>query len=299
MRNTILPLMAQLMLKNHRELSELVQSRLAIPVHLRGPMTLDCQAGSSRSHMSVTQPGNIIELTFSEDGGKHFGIRVPLNAQLQELPLIEVLWREANSADGVIHRKLISAEKFLTWEPPQGLKELHSKLVSHLTTLVPASVLKALGLEKKVAAEKDAVPTETAAQPSAAEPASTEADDQRGDPVAPAEAAAAQAGQPTDEFRRYEVRRENQPDLHFEGRLIAHAASLPHQGRQYVLDVFETRSGKFVALRRGHTMWVGERDRIEAGVFATKAELPSFFGYGVLAKHIYAQLDINAAEVIE
>lgn len=307
MRHTLLPLMAQLMLKNHHEFNELFQNRPVAASLLHPPMAVDFKLGSASTSMTFTQPGNVLNLTFKE-GVKHFAVLVALDPQDRQVPKVEVFWRDGSVLDAPLNHKVISSSDFLNWQAPAEFKDLHARVVTHLKTLVPAALRKAFGLDKEPAASNlSTTATAQAAADATGVDVADVADSANSQEAQLAQASAASDASESapaeqaheDGFRRYEVRRDNQPDLHFEGRLIAQVASLPRQGRQYVLQVFETRSGKIVALRSGRSLWLGERDRVEARVLGSTAELPEFFGYGVLAKHLYAQLDVNAAETIE
>ncbi len=104
------------------------------------------------------------------------------------------------------------------------------------------------------------------------------------------------------------VRRDGEKNLEFDGELIAEAESSANNassdysgdvGRWTELKLYRTKAGKFVASRVNHTQWQGERDSHEASACDNEAAVAEFFGQGRLAKEIYAEADINAAEIVE
>ena len=101
---------------------------------------------------------------------------------------------------------------------------------------------------------------------------------------------------------RYEVPRDGDRDLRFEGEIIARASSRKHEGpantRWNELTLYRTQGGKLVAQKIGRTQWQGEVDRHEAVVGDERA-VTSFFGYSTAAKEIYTKAGIDAAVTVE
>jgi hypothetical protein len=99
------------------------------------------------------------------------------------------------------------------------------------------------------------------------------------------------------------VRRDDARDLKFSGERIAHFSTKSHQGpasnRWLELALYRTKGGKLVCQRIGRTIWEGERDRHEACVVSSVAEVVEFFGFGDAAKRLYDEARIDYTEQVE
>ena len=103
--------------------------------------------------------------------------------------------------------------------------------------------------------------------------------------------------------------RDNGAALRFEGALMASISSSPNTahggrysgetGRWMTLRLYRTRGGKYATQRISHTQWQGEKDIHQAAVCRGEAEVMKFFGYGWLAKELYAEANIACVEDIE
>jgi EXLDI family protein len=116
------------------------------------------------------------------------------------------------------------------------------------------------------------------------------------------------------------VRRDEEPDLVFEGVKIASVTSLSHTNdiRWTELTLYRTATNRYVVERLGCTNWQGEMTRWEAFVTreethfpdiegeagagsldeSARDEIKKFLGYGWLAKELYDAADIEARETV-
>jgi hypothetical protein len=106
----------------------------------------------------------------------------------------------------------------------------------------------------------------------------------------------------------YKITRDGKIDLKFTGEMIAHAENSPDTarsnysgstGRWTELVLYKTKGGKFVCSRIHGTQWQGERDSHEAVVCETEQQVVGFFGVDKLAKELYDDAKIDAAEEVE
>lgn len=110
-------------------------------------------------------------------------------------------------------------------------------------------------------------------------------------------------------MQEFEIARDNGAALAFNGELIAIVESNPNiaygssysgqTGRWQVLVLYRTEGGKFICERINRTQWQGERDTHAAKVCLNHGEVVDFFGHSWLAKDLYSEAGINAAERIE
>jgi hypothetical protein len=98
------------------------------------------------------------------------------------------------------------------------------------------------------------------------------------------------------------VVRDGCADLRFTGTVVAEESSREWSGprslRWDVLELYRTRSGTWVCSREHHTRYAKEQGSREGAVCAGTAEVVQFFGYGFLAKQLYAVAGIRCAEAI-
>ncbi|MDV6345398.1 hypothetical protein [Nitrosomonas sp. Is37] len=93
----------------------------------------------------------------------------------------------------------------------------------------------------------------------------------------------------------------------FDGELIAHASSLAvsemvgkalgscKEARWQELNLYRTKSGKFVCQRIYRTQRQGEQDVHEGEVCEDRSEVIKFFGDGWLAKELFEDAGIDAS----
>lgn len=103
------------------------------------------------------------------------------------------------------------------------------------------------------------------------------------------------------------IERNGKPDLQFNGERVASTSNSPDRGhsdwsgetgRWTALSLYRTDSGKYVCHRVERTQWQGERDTHTAAVCDSVDGVREFFGYSDLAKEIYHEAGIQAAEVV-
>ena len=110
-------------------------------------------------------------------------------------------------------------------------------------------------------------------------------------------------------MEKFEIARDNGPALAFDGERIAKVSSNPNiaygssysgeTGRWQVLSLYKTEGGKFICERINRTQWQGERDSHHAKVCTSNKEVIDFFGHSWIAKNLYDEAGISAAERIE
>lgn len=111
-----------------------------------------------------------------------------------------------------------------------------------------------------------------------------------------------------DADNRHIVERDNEPNLRFTGERIAFASSSENNahsnysgksGRWTELALYKTGGGKYICEQIGHTIYQGENTRYSGSVCETEAEVIEFFGHGWLAKDLYEDAEIDAAQDVE
>jgi hypothetical protein len=109
-------------------------------------------------------------------------------------------------------------------------------------------------------------------------------------------------------FQRYVLKRDGEADVRFTGERIAEASSSAERsrgdysgttGRWTELSLYRTKGGKYVCHSVGRTQWQGEHDRYATEVCNSEAAVVNYLGHGWLAKELYAEAGIDAAEEIE
>jgi hypothetical protein len=105
------------------------------------------------------------------------------------------------------------------------------------------------------------------------------------------------------------VRRDGEPDLRFEGALLASAApDFRGQDRWREYRVYRTAGGAYVFSKVGRSVLEAERDKFEADMWKENPIFPQstwedrmtrFFGYDQLAKQLYEKLKVDTAERLE
>jgi hypothetical protein len=96
------------------------------------------------------------------------------------------------------------------------------------------------------------------------------------------------------------VVRDGCADLRFTGTVVAEESSREWSGprslRWDVLELYRTRSGTWVCSREDIILFMDEQYSQEGAVCASTAKVVQFFGYGVLAKQLYAAAGISCTE---
>lgn len=110
-------------------------------------------------------------------------------------------------------------------------------------------------------------------------------------------------------MENFEIVRDNDTTLAFDGELLAKVSSNPNNaygnsysgevGRWQILALYKTQGGKFICERINRTQWQGERDSHAAKVCTSNKEVIEFFGHSWLAKDLYSEAGLDAAERIE
>lgn len=104
------------------------------------------------------------------------------------------------------------------------------------------------------------------------------------------------------DMKTFTLEIDNAPNIRFTGILLATVSSSDNNahpdysgstGRWSELDLYTTKSGKFVCHQIGRTRWQGEHDRYKGKVCNNEAEVIAFFGQGWLSKELYAEAHID------
>lgn len=261
---------ASILFKNHFEMrqrqSDLIQGS-TFPFNI----ALDFGAAGTPSSLKLGVEGNQLVI-LAQDKDRSFSLTTALpGAQGQANALYSV---KLKTPDGEFARQM-TASDLAGLEVPADFVALHEKVVRHLKSLFPASF--ATSATAPTASPAPA-PTDTACAGAAPESASPE--------------------QPVPEFNTYVVKRQNQPNLRFEGKLLAQVTGLPVRGRGFVFSVYETPSKKLVAIKVGYSHWLNEQDTVLTRVAQIKEELVEFFGYAHPAKALYQQLEMVTDEIV-
>lgn len=111
--------------------------------------------------------------------------------------------------------------------------------------------------------------------------------------------AAEKAAEDADEFHPIIVRRPGERDLSFEGKLLTTARTPFFRQRRKLYMVFQTRSGRYIGIKIGETMRLGESNRVKVQVANELSALTDFFGSDALAKALYARLGVTHLEIID
>ena len=114
--------------------------------------------------------------------------------------------------------------------------------------------------------------------------------------------------------KTWTVYRDEEPDLTFEGEVIAEATShTQHNNLRWTeLTLYRTTTNRYVVERIGRTRWEKETDSYEAFVTREETHSPSihrrrspardeikkFLGYGWLAKELYDAAEIEASDSV-
>lgn len=102
--------------------------------------------------------------------------------------------------------------------------------------------------------------------------------------------------------------RTNNSPLTFTGNKLGEACSspdsgLPHYsgspGRWEEYSLFQTAGGQYICYRCSCSQWLGEHTTEEAHVAANLPEVVAYFGWGRLAKELYADASIDLAHLAE
>ena len=89
-------------------------------------------------------------------------------------------------------------------------------------------------------------------------------------------------------MQTYTIRRTGQAPLRLRGEIIAEAGSSPDRahprwsgstGRWEEVTIYRTAKGKYVAAIKYGTLWQGETDTFDAGVFGTLAKAVEWLQY--------------------
>lgn len=275
MRSLFVPQIAQLLFKNHQQMSEMLAAMQA-PDFPRSPLSFNFESDGVSARLNMLPAEK--QFTFSvQEEGRYFVVSFPLDLSSQPPGEVTVKWKERHSAEP--QSRSIALKDFFEWKPPIEFNQVYSRIVAYLKMLLPAAFF-------KKEAERAPANLDTHQE------APSEASNVVGSAVkqSPADAPV--------RMQTYIIQQDDEPNLRFTGTILASAASYPRNGRQFVLCVAKTQGGKFVAIRQGLSIWLGEKDNVEVKVFDELAQVTDFFGYSNLAKNLYQQLGLAVDKTI-
>jgi len=107
-----------------------------------------------------------------------------------------------------------------------------------------------------------------------------------------------------EEMKEIVVKRDGERDLAFVGRLIASESTRTNNSSRWNdYSVYKTKSGKYVFSDRFHSMWEGEDDLANAGVYNSLEELFKFlentYEMSFVVKSLAEQLGYEMTEHID
>lgn len=278
------PALARLLLKTHTEFASLFD-RLApgAPAPALPPFTL--QLGGARLALDAAA------------GLKLHCAQGPLEYRLQvdpfeagKAPAISA--RLTDRRTGEVHE--LDGAAVFNGDIPAAFQDLHAEVTSHLRAFVPPALWQHLTAARGAAAAPPSGDGNGGATGIADTPVSapdTGAAEATG--VAPAGQEDAAAG-----LRTYVLPRRGEADLRFTGKLLDAVATLPLNGRWTEYLVYQTRAGKYIGVKLGRSMRLGESDRVESQVAQELAGLAEFFGHNPLAKMLTHRLGIRQYEEV-
>lgn len=98
------------------------------------------------------------------------------------------------------------------------------------------------------------------------------------------------------------LRNDGQRNVRFVGSLIAssdnHSYFGAGQNRWSEYDLYRTAAGKYICQRTRISQWQGEGNSHEVSVCGSEAQVIDFFGEDDLAKELYSDAGIDAAEMV-
>jgi len=102
-------------------------------------------------------------------------------------------------------------------------------------------------------------------------------------------------------IKQHIVQIDNKPNLRFNGEVVAGATSKSPDNdvRWTELALFKTTGGKYVCEQIGRTVYQGESNFYDGCVCEATAEVIKYFGFGWLAKELYAYAGIEAVQDVE
>lgn len=276
MRSLFIPQIAQLLLKNHQQMSDMLAAMQA-PDFTSSPLSFNFESSGLNARLNMAPSEK--QFTFSiQELDRHFLVTIPLDLSKETDLEVSVSWKEQGDAEPKTLK--IPFKNFLDWTPPSEFAQIYARVVSYLKMALPATFF---NKNSSAATEQLNAEPETGATRSNAAEARSQPE----------------AGKDEPEYRTYVIQRDNESNLRFTGRILASSASYPRNGRQFVCWVAQTKGGKYVAVRQGLSIWLGERDKTEVKVFEELNQVTQFFGFSNLAKSLYQQLGIAAEENID
>ncbi len=272
------------MFKNHHELASLLGSASSMLRTLDAAPLLDLNVAGTRCSLGVGRNGQSLSLHISHD---RLAYDIDVRMSGEGAPALKAVL--TNRASGERHE--LSGAEFFDSKVPAAFEKLHAEVLAQLQALVPAAVWSKL--RESGASAPESV-QQSGSQPRADETAGAE----RRSEEAACSAELAPGASVEAALSQFVISRKDAPDLRFTGTLLTRAATRAVNGRWAEMHVFKTRGGRFVALKLGRTLWVGESDRVEVQVFDSLPQVGEFLGHSGLAKFVKDELGIREFEDI-
>ena len=263
MSNFSLASLARLALKNHQELQSLFHSPASAPAL---QLALQLAGGDTGLEFSCAA-NNALMFTMSQ-GTRRITVRVAPRPTSLETAELTVTMQHGPYG---VRTATFTGKSFMDLKAEPAFGELVEAAKQHLS-----QYFKAYGPEQNQKAQE---PSPTSVAESATGPATTE--------------------QPPG-YLTYVIKRENKPNLKFNGKEVVSVATAIRKGRQHIYSVYQTEGGKRIGVKQGISLLFNEKDIVTAEVLDTDQALIEFFGYNDLAKALYERLTLTqfAEEVI-
>jgi hypothetical protein len=287
------PALARLLLKTHTEFATLLDR---LPPGGRAPAlpAFHLQLGSARLALDA---GAGLELNCSQ-GPLEYRLLVD-KFEAGKAPAMSA--RLTDRRTGAVHE--FDGPAVFNGDIPPAFQDLHAEVTGHLRAFVPPALWQHLTAARGAAAAETA---DAGTAPAAGEgeapaaPGAQAVQDTQGDtPSGTSGQAGAQAQEADEGMRTYVLARQGEPDLRFTGKLLDAVHTFPQNGRWTDYRVYQTRGGRFVGVKLGRSMRLGETDRVESQVADRLEDLRDFFGHNALAKLLTSRLGIRQFADIE
>lgn len=293
------PALARLLLKAQAELSSLLDTLPPAARAASHPL-LNLQMGPVQFAMGVNaSERSCVELSCTQGAQEyHLTLR---SAQADQPSSVKA--RLVNRRTGET-RELDGAAIF-RGEVPEDFKPLHREVTAHLKAWLPEGLWTRLsGTPAQGASDApSAQATDVSVTPPTADtaaPADNDAAKQAATAESPDAAGAANAVAEVDDgYRQYVLTERDGPDLRFTGKLLDAVRTGLYRGRWTEFHVYQTKGGKYVGVKLGRSLLLGEVDRSESKVADQLADLADFFGHSPLAKMLTQRLGIRRFVDIE
>lgn len=202
---------------------------------------------------------------------------------------------ETTSKEGKTETKQVSLNDYLTGvDVPPEMKAIYEKVKNYISCCLPGFISRPDAPSSNPTAETPKSETAPDACAVNAENASTCCPQGCTEQVVPQTTV-----QPTDstepavqaEFNTIRITRVGDKTIQFEGKPLIKLTTHAVHGRFKEYTVYQTKSGKLVAVKAGLSLWPGEVARNEVKVCTSQVEVLTFFANEAVTRRICAELN--------